>query len=139
MLINKTLAVLCIRPDAGHLIPLLKIATQAQNSGCDVHVIVPDELQNVVGFYGFNFCCHTFGKVEEKCDKSARSGYLQAGEISRMFKYNERMKKRYSEPLINGVEEKIGDLDRIFIQICPTLILADQYPWFSHIYITLSQ
>jgi hypothetical protein len=74
------LAVLCIAPVPGHLIPLLKTAGQARCSGSEVHVIVPDEMRHVAEFYGFN--CHTFGKVKEGCDVSCMTEYLQAGEIS---------------------------------------------------------
>ena len=119
------LAVLCMTPDPGHLIPLLKIAAYIREHVREVQIIVPDELQHMAALYGVQ--CHTFGAVKPNVDYACVEAYLRASGIARLLKYNRLLHHEFLIPLMRNVRNGVDKIRDLLDVISPTIILADEH------------
>lgn len=120
------LAVVCLLPAAGHLIPLLKIAARARDFA-EVQVVVPDEMVRVAAFYGFDVT--GYGKVEPPDGAAALHAYGMGSEVSRVFGGLHRCLRGYFYPLMSRIRKSMPKLKRVVSELQPTWILAD-YPGY---------
>lgn len=122
--IADRLAVLCMVPDPGHLIPLLKLAAKAGHA-CEVRVLVPDELVDLAASYGF--LVSGLGPVRPEAGLSDLHRYINSSEWARITSTLSVCQRTYNEPLAEGMKQSLGRLHALLLEFRPTCVLADDH------------
>jgi hypothetical protein len=118
------LAVICLVPDPGHLIPLLKLAGQARPA-CEVLVLAPDELIGLATSYGFSVA--GLGPVRPAGGLSDLHRYINASERVRIASALSACQKSYFRPLAEGLRRSLHPLRVCLSEYRPSHILADDH------------
>jgi UDP-glucoronosyl and UDP-glucosyl transferase len=116
------IAVICLVPDPGHMIPLLKIAEQVREA-CDVLVLVPDELLDIVAYYGFRAA--GIGSVRPTDGLWELQRYINASEWFRITSAFSACEARYFDVLNDNITRSLNRLDENLSQYRPTCLLVD--------------
>lgn len=118
------LAVVCFVPDSGHVIPLLKIAAQVRQT-CDILVVVPDELVDLVSDYGFRAV--GVGPVRPESGQLELQRYITASEWARITSAHAGSVDKYFGPLKAGIVRSFPRHRAVLCEYRPTCVLSDNH------------
>lgn len=122
-------AVWCLMPDAGHVVPLLRIATALRRAGHEVRCFLPEESSSLADEYGLPLC--SLGKVESAESEQAKRAvsYSSLGSKLGPVSFNDYfgwVKARASQALSIAKRELLG--------LGPDVLLTDAHmllPWYA--------
>ena len=121
----KKIALICLTPDSGHIVPLLRIAKIAREEGFQVTCFVPDEAALLIEQYGFSR--HTFGPVLPPDSNVLLSKLSSRKPIFRHLIYNNLFEGNYFRPLQIASLSHFEQLRDSVKTFNPSLILGDDH------------
>lgn len=127
--------VLCLLPDAGHVIPLVRIAHQLEQAGLELLFIGPDEVRTML--VNSSLQLKTIGSVRPDNFRTTMAKFTRANECIRFLYLDRWFEEQYFEPVHLAALQRLDtalDLARTF---APRLIITDDhlftgaYKWIS--------
>lgn len=117
------LAVLCLVPEVGHVLPLIRIAMEARKDGHDILFCVPEEIAKLVKEYAFQV--HSFGKVFPPYSEKLLTQISGTTPLTRKLIYNRLFELHYFQPLQRNVYDQLDKVETSVRAFDPHLLIAD--------------
>jgi UDP:flavonoid glycosyltransferase YjiC (YdhE family) len=134
-IMKPKIAFISLMPDAGHILPLLRLAVSFAEQQYAVQCFFPQECVSLAA--EFNIPMKSFGKVTSSVHKeilfklSKRSIFYNAFSCFKDFNLN------YNQPIISAVTTKVNFIKKLVEQYNPALIVADDH-WLQCFFIYLA-
>lgn len=129
------IAYVCLVPDAGHLLPLVRIAALLSRSSVDSLVVCPEEVQHLAA--GPEFEVATIGPVRPHTHAASLSALCGSSPVRRDLFVKREFGKNYFLPIQANVLRELEKAKAALEQFGPHLLVTDDhlfttaYKWLS--------
>jgi len=136
--IDMNVAFVCLVPDIGHTIPLIKIATRLISSGHNCHFIVPNETSGLI--LGSSIECTAFGEMLSGARIDLLATYLRMSRTRRLTGHiHADLERHYTAALRENLDKKLSRIQATVSRTNPDLIVTDEFSFFTHHVLKMAQ
>ena len=131
-------AFICLVPDVGHTIPLIKIATRLMSSGSNCHFIAPNETSGII--LGSSVECFPFGEMLSGARTDLLTTYLRMTRARRLTGHiHSDLERLYTAALRTNLDKNLPRIQAMVSRTEPDLIVTDEFSYFTHHVLTMAQ
>ena len=121
---------ICLVPDVGHTIPLIKIAARLISSGNNCHFIAPNETTGVIS--GSSIECFPFGEMLSGARTDLLAAYLKMTKARRLTGHiHSDLERLYTAALRKNLEKHLPRIQATVSRTAPDLIVTDEFSYFT--------
>ncbi len=124
-LLTARVVLLCLVPDSGHVIPLVRIGRLLANAGARVTLICSEELAHLARDHVAEVV--VFGSVRPQAYQQALVRITAASEVARRVWLNRWFEERYTEPVQEAVLRQLDVILSLVQSARPSLLIADDH------------
>ncbi|WP_166260735.1 glycosyltransferase [Marinobacter salicampi] len=117
------LAIVCLIPDFGHLIPLIRIAKEAIKDGHEIRFFVPDEAEPIINKK--EFCSYFFGSVTPEHGQKSLRRLFDAPPLANRLILRYLFDYDYLVPLKINVLSRLDEVRSAVKFFGPDLVIGD--------------
>ena len=131
-------AFICLVPDVGHTMPLVKIAARLASSGNNCHFIVPSETSGIVTTSSIE--CFPFGEMLSGARTDLLAAYLKMTRARRLTGHiHSDLEKHYTAALRTNLDRGLPGIQATVSRTKPDLIVTDEFSYFTHHVLKMAQ
>lgn len=130
------IAIICFLPDAGHVLPLLRLARLlCDHMTCQVTCFLPGKFESTVREYGFGYCC--LRSLSKQFDPGLAAKLSNRSIFYNAFSDYSDLNDFYFEPLREAASHELSYLVESMRVIQPHFLICDSHA-FLDLYLRLS-
>ena len=131
-------AFICLVPDVGHTIPLIKIATRLKSSGSNCHFFAPNETSGII--LGSSIECFPIGEMLSGARTDLLTTYLGMSRARRLTGHiHSDLERLYTTVLRNNLDKNLPRIQATVSRTNPDLIVTDEFSYFTHHVLKMAQ
>lgn len=130
------LAIVCLIPDFGHIIPLMRIAQESAKDGHEICFFIPDEAKKLIDEKDMS--CQFFGKVVPADGEKSLRRLFDAPPLANRLILRYLFNYDYLVPLKINILSRLDSIKSAVKLFTPDLIIGDATPSFTQAMYTIA-